>query len=546
MSATPRRAAALAVLLAGAALLVGRGLGDESLAFVGNDEVRYVMNGVFLRDMVADRPFSSVSSALNYARHYYAQYPALSLGFHPPLLPIVEVPFFMLFGVGFTAARVALALFFMSAVLMLYGLVARLYGQPAGWLAAALFASNPFLVRFGRHVLSEMPALALMIAAAFFLDRFCHQERRRDLAAFVAAAAASVYAKQLAVVLFPAYLAFALVRLGGRRLAGRDIVIAAAALGLLVAPAVPMTLALSAPNVQWVASSAAGAASFRAYVSPVAEALGVQFSAVVLGLAALGLAKVIVQRDRRALVLLLWLAAALASLVFVTRAVEPPRYGIYLMPPLIGLAGIACEGWRRRGVGLALAGLAVVAVGSQTLTAWRQPLQRAPGYEAAARFVQARPRGSTILYSGEVDSGLFVLATRRHDPDRRAIVLRADKLLATADLSRLVDDRIASREEIYDLLRRLGVGYVVLEDRLTSSRALNWLREETRSSRFQERFQAPAGSADPRLAGASISVYEFREAGRPDPAAVVGMRIPIARSEVAVRLSDLIDGAYRR
>ena len=34
---------------------------------------------------------------------------------------------------------------------------------------------------------------------------------------------------------------------------------------------------------------------------------------------------------------------------------------------------------------------------------------RAPGYETAARFAVEHPRGTTILYSGEVDSGLFVL-----------------------------------------------------------------------------------------------------------------------------------------
>jgi hypothetical protein len=306
-----------------------------------------------------------------------------------------------------------------------------------------------------------------------------------------------------------------------------------------------MTLALSSPNVRWVTNGATHVGSPGTYVSPVAAALPVQFSTTVLVLAAIGFARIVVRRERQALMLALWLAVALASVALVTRAIEPVRYGVYLMPPLIGLAAVACQGWRRRAVGLAVLGLTVFGLGGQILTAVRQPLARAPGYEAAAQFVLARPRGTTILYSGEIDSGLFVLFTRTHDPNRRAIVLRADKLLVTSALSRLIDDRIGSREEIYDLLRRLGVGYVVLEDRPTSSSVLNWLREETRSSRFEERFRVPFGSADSRLAGASMSVYEFLEATPPDPGAIVGMRVPIMRSEVAVRLSDLIDGAYR-
>lgn len=539
------RTASVAVLLLGTILLVGRGLGDESVALVGGDEVRYVMNGVFLHDALADGAFSSVSNALNYARHYYAQYPALSLGFHPPLLPVVEIPFFTLFGVGLTAARLPVALFFVCAVLMFYGLMSRLYGPAIGWLAAALFASNPILLGFGRHVLSEMPTLALMITAVFFLDRFCDRERRRDLIAFVAACAASVYAKQLGAMLFPVYIAYALFRLGPRRLMRRDIGMAAIALAILVAPAVPLTLALSAPNVRWVTSGATQVVSLRTYVSPLRKALPLQFSPILLVLAGIGLVTVAVRRDRQALLLVLWLAAALMSVVLVTRAIEPVRYGVYLMPPLIGLAAVAVQGWRQRAVGMGALSLAVFGLSGQVLTAARQPLPRAPGYEAAAKYVMAHPRGTTILYSGEIDSGLFVLFTRRYDPNRQAIVLRADKLLVTSSLSRMIEDRIASRDEIYDLLRRLGVSYVVLEDRPTSSSVLNWLREETRSTRFEERFRVPLGSGDRRLTGASMSVYEFLDATAPNPGAIVNMSIPIARSEVAVRLSDLVDGAYR-
>ena len=546
MNSTVGRTAAFVVLVVGTLLLVGRGLGDESLASVGGDEARYVMDGVFLRDALADRPFRNVSNVVNYARHYYAQYPALSLGFHPPLLPVVEVPFFWMFGVGFTAPRIAMGLVFLTAVLTFYALVARLHGLPAGWLAAALFATNPILLHFGRHILSEMPTLALTIAAAFFLDRFCQEERRRDLVAFVATSAASVYAKQLAAMLFPVYLVYAFVRLGGSRLMRRDTLIAAITLAVLVMPVVPMTLMLSSANVRWVRKGATTSVSAGAYARPVAEALGVQFSTSVLALAAIGLIRAMLARDRQALLFVLWLGASLASVMFVTRAVEPARYGVYLMPAVIALAASACRDLRRPVVGVGVAVLIVFALGDQVLTAAREPRRGAPGYEAAARFVQSQPRGTTILYSAEIDSGTFVLFIRKHDPDRRAIVLRADKVLVTSNLSRLVDDRISSRGEIYDLLRRFGVGYVVLEDRPTSSTVLNWLREETRTNRFEERFRAPIGSTDPSLAGVSISVRAFRESSAPDPAAVIDMRLPLVQSEVAVRLEDLIGGTYRR
>lgn len=545
-----RRTGGLAVLLLGTCLLVGRGLGDESVVLVGNDDIRYVMNGVFLHDAIGDGAFWTFGRLLDYARHYYAQYPALSLGFHPPLLSVAEVPALAIAGVSLTAARFTVAIFYLGAVLMLYALVAKLAGRAPAWVAGALFATNPALLFYGHHVLSEIPTLALVSAAAFLLNSFCRRERRRDLVAFVVVSAASVYAKQLAGLLFPAYAAYALLMLGPRRLMQRDLWIAAIGLAVLVLPMVPMTLALSARNVAWVSGSVSeGIAAVSAPASlaaPVWTAITGQFSTSMLVLAAIGLLRIVILRARPALILVCWLAAAMASVMLVTRAIGPERYGVYMMPPVIGLAALASHGWRWRGLRAGVLLLTAFALLTQTVDAIRQPLARTTGYAEAARFVLANPRGATILYSAERDTGLFVFFARKHDPTRRAVVLRADKLLVTAAYDRVVEDRIVRREDIYALLHRFGVGYVVLEDRPTASAVLNWLRDETRTDRFVERFRAPIVSSRPGLEGASVSVYEFLDASPPDPEAVIDFSLPLARAAIAVRLKDLLDGTYRR
>src|SRR5262249_15907916 len=56
----------------------------------------------------------------------------------------------------------------------------------------------------------------------------------------------------------------------------------------------------------------------------------------VLVLAAIGLCHAVVTRSKDALLLVLWLGAAVGSVMFITRAVGPVRYGLYMMPPLIG------------------------------------------------------------------------------------------------------------------------------------------------------------------------------------------------------------------
>jgi len=101
--ATPPRLALLAVV-AITALLGARGLGDESSGMLGFDMARYVMDGVFVHDLVADGGAWSVGELADKAERYYARYPALSVGHHPPLPFLALVPFYAIFGVSLTAA----------------------------------------------------------------------------------------------------------------------------------------------------------------------------------------------------------------------------------------------------------------------------------------------------------------------------------------------------------------------------------------------------------------------------------------------------------
>jgi len=561
----------LFLVVALAALLAGRGLGDESVTPPDGDAPRYMMNGVFLMDAVRDGPFWRPQQALDYARHYYGRYPALSLGHHPFVVPLMEMPVFAALGVSVTSARLVGILSFVTATAFLFLLLHRHHGIAVATLGGALFASNPYLGSQARVVLSEVPTLALVLAAAFFLDRFCRAQRRWDLVALVLTAAASAYSKQLAAALYPAYLIHAALALGPRRLVRRDTVVATLALCLLVTPLVPLTLQWSPGNVNWVAAETARDDTSLADLSSLMGALRTHHPLPVLLLAALGLVVAFQRRHPLRWLLLSWTVCGFAIVALVTREWEPARYGIYSMPALAMLAAGAWTGWSPQAIRSLLVTALVLVIGYQigvsarkalrwsvlaallAVTAYQAvssaqaPLPRAQGFEQAARFVVERPVGATVLYSAEVDTGLFVFFARKHDHARQAIVLRSDKLLTTSYMSFVsVEDRISSREEIDDILRRFGVGYVVLEDRPTPSRALNWLREETRTDRFAERLRIPIVTNEPRLRGTSLAIYEFLDRRDPDPDAVVDMKLPLVGSEVAVRLSDLLSRKYLR
>src|SRR5215831_6073218 len=71
--------------------------------FWWSDVPRHALNGVFVRDLIADLP---LSDPVGYATQYYLRYPALTILFYPPLFYALSAPFFAVFGVSHAVALV--------------------------------------------------------------------------------------------------------------------------------------------------------------------------------------------------------------------------------------------------------------------------------------------------------------------------------------------------------------------------------------------------------------------------------------------------------
>ncbi len=539
-----RRVLPLAALCLLAGWLGARGITSEAAVSLHGDMPKYLMNGVYMLDLLRDRPFGGLDTFIEYTRFYFARYPALSLGHHPPLLSALEVPSFALFGVSVAAARLVEVLSFLAAVAGLFLLVDELYGTAAAFFAGLFFVTSPMVVLLAQSVMSELPTLALILWSAYFLRRFCLTERRSALMAFAAAASLSLYAKQLAVFVFPAYLVMAVMALGVRRLLRRDVVVAVTLMGVAILPLVPMTLILSATNVSatvglWEKS--------RATVPHILwAALHAQIMLPVMVAAAAGLVLALVRLDRRSVPFVVWIAGMAACLILAGQY-EPDRHGLFWVPAIAALAGSVVSGWKSRAPALTAAGLLVVAGGVQLAAATHVELAGAAGYEDAARFVLASNPGPTVLFSGDVDTGFFTFFVRKHDVDRRLVVLRSDKILTTSFMGRpSIADRVTDPAEIYAALRRFGTRYVVIEERPSQSRVLEWLRTELHGPHFKARWAEPIGTRDPRLRGTSLVVYEYLDACPPDPNAILSMDLPIISRSVAVKLSELTARKYLR
>jgi hypothetical protein len=162
---------------------------------------------------------------------------------------------------------------------------------------------------------------------------------------------------------------------------------------------------------------------------------------------------------------LLWVATwyLMATLLFGVPT-NAARYSIYVMP---ALAILACRSvdlmptreWRYAVYGV----LACVALWRSLVAVQQDPLF-VRGYREAAKQVLSETGKGTIMFAGKHD-GNFIFHLRANDPERRRIVVRADKTLVTMTVHKYfgVQSHARTVEDVQQILDRFGVEWIVIE-----------------------------------------------------------------------------------
>ena len=532
---------ALAASLVIAAYLGARGLTNEASVMLGGDMSRYAMNGAYMYDLLADGGAWSFDGLVRHAEHYYARYPALSLGHHPPLPSAALLPFYSVFGVSMVAARMSALLFFLLAVSQMFVLGRRLFGWHAATWAVLLFVTNVYILRAGQHVLSEMPMIALVLTALNLLYRYCDTKQRWLFTLFVVCAATSLYAKQLAVFLFPVYAAVIIERLGWRHFLQRHVIVNLIAGGVLALPLAAVTVQMSPSNVAIATWNLRHVGGDRGISMPeiVARILTIHLSLPAAIAVVAGGVMLAIRRDRFGLVAIVWLLSAVGGSVLLAAGVEPARYAFAAMPAYVLVAASLAAPMPGRLIGVPVVILAG-ALAWQTWTIRSVYPSGAGGYEEAATYVIEHSTSPTVLYDSTLDTGYFVFFTRKHDPLRERVILRADQLLRPR---RGEGHARIGAADLHAALKRYGIQFLVLEESSEGNAATTLLRTELSAGRFIERRRIPIESRDPKATGLNLLIYEYLDAQPPDLDTELDIALKFRPRNVKLRLRDLVTPA---
>ena len=512
-----------------------KGITDEGTVSLNGDMPRHMMNGVYFYDLIRNMPFTHF---LEYTFEYYARYPALSLGHHPLLLGVAEVPFYALFGVSVFSARLTIIFFMIIAGLVWFLLIKEIYDKEVAFVSSLLFITTPFIVDYSRIVMCEVPTLALIIVTVYLFYKYCKLSKKRYAVAFIASFVLSLFSKQTAVFMVPLFLIYYLLTKDVRRLLTKKVIISCIIITLLILPLILVTLKFSQLNVGWIKETIFSNIGLNRLSDPLKTIWQNHFTFPVLILSLIGICLSIFKRDKRAIVFILWITCF--YLMITLLGVQAPRYSIYWIPPFSLFAATVFNVFCFRLWKILFSIILIIIVTYQFTIVSQKELEYAKGYEEAARYVIDNRKGASVLFSSKVDTGYFIFFTRKLAPWKEMVILRADKLLVTSQMRTIIEERIAKREDIYEILQDFGTGYVVIEEKEYRSPPLRWLMEEVKSDKFILRKSIPMRSNNHRLNDVELGIYEYKGYTQPKRGKILRMNIPLMGDSISVKFDDLL------
>ena len=521
-------------------ILSAKGIMDESVISMNGDMPKYLMNGAFFYDLIRDASFTD---PLRYAYHYYAKYPALSLGHHPVLLGVAEVPFYSVFGISVFSGRLTIVFFLLLAAIFLFLLVKSAYGETVAFFSSLLLVTSPYVIEYSRIVMSEIPTLALVTATAYFYYQYCESDKKRYIFASAVSLTLSLYSKHIAVFMVPVLLFYLLMRKGLRGLLRREVIFSGLTCALLSMPLVLITLKFSRANLAFLSTALSSNSS--SIVTPLSTRYLYYLNVIwerhltipVFILSLISMSVSVFRRDRKTIIFFLWIICLGMMMVYL--GWKESRYTIYWIPAFCLFAALSFNYFKSPSWKVAVAILLLGVTGYQFSLSYQKQADFTDGYEKAARYIIDNRKQGSILYSGIIDTGYFIFFLRKDRTDRDLITLRADKMLATSKMNWIIDNRIKKRDEIYGILKKWGVRYVVIEDIESPSRSLEWLRQEVKSDKFILRKMITLRSNTLKTDQVPLCIYEFKEYSSPIAGQKLHMDIPLMGDSIDIPFDSL-------
>jgi hypothetical protein len=528
----------LSFVIVVATIILTRGIHRGEFWFP--DASRHAMDGVFLLDFAKDFPIFHI---IDYTTQYYTKYPALAIGYYPPFFAFVEAGFFALFGISVVSARLTVLFFALIALIFWFKLIEQIFNEKIALYSSILFITTPFVVKWAKSTMLEMPALAMVILSIYFFYNFIELNKPRHGWYTLLAVCAAIYTKQTSVFILVTFFLYFIFTRRFRRMISKDVILLSFGLCLLIFPLAFFTLRYGQMNLAQSIGSVSSQSRLL-FLKPwlfYPRALFKVLTIPMLTLSFFSISLIILKRDHRKLILFLaWVLGF--YLTFSYLGVKSTRYIYFWLPPYALFAALILNEtlWRIKKVPVASV-ILILLCAYQFMLSGRTRIPLVQGYEAAAQYILNKGEGRVFFQGSGVGNGNFIFDIRKLDQGRRMVVFRGDKILASSSVSAhyLLKEHVKNIDDTYALLEAYGPRYFVIEEHSDFNiKAFKMLRQVLESDVFTLDKEIELYNEDTRDKNQRLLIYRLNK-DIPAAREEIHIRLPIIGSEICVSLKNL-------
>lgn len=505
--------------------------------FWTSDDARHALDGVFILDFFRDLPWSH---PIDYLIQYYAKYPALGIGNYPPFYACIEAMVFAVAGISFTSAKATVVLFSVLASWAWFRLIRDAYDDGVALWSTLLLVTSPFIVSHAKSVMLEMPTLAMVIMSVALVYDLVAQKAHSRLIPLGVCTLLAILTKQTAIFLLPIILLYLGISRRYVLMLTKSHGLVAGVFLLLLLPLVGLTISFGDMHIRQIFGTAEFLTRHSVwyhlsfYLVDWLKNSWYTTLASLLFLFHLSITRKTISKQNQ--LFIIWIVVF--YLVFSAVNVKTSRYSYFAIPPLTLFAVLGvrellgcCQLARFMPVVLLLP------VCVQTSQSYRLTHHENSSYREAAEFIMAGPADAVLFHGDGVGTGSFVFHIRALDVERKMVVYRADKVLASAamDSRSQLEEYVHTVDAVAQLCDSLGIQYFVVARDHFDVNAYKLLHALVASEQFVQEigfFQGRGKRAQ------YLDVYKKKT--KPSVTATrVVMKLPIAGVKIDVSLTEL-------
>ncbi len=454
------RSGLVLILLVMSALLLRR-IWDPTISGYADAE-RHLMDGVFILDFLREMPINRINE---FTTNYYAKYPAISIGYHPPLFPLIEALFNAIFGINIWSSRLAILPFAILGVSAWFKLIQRIFNTNTAFWASMLLVTTPFVAQWGWYTMAEIPVLSMAMFTAYVFYRFAETRKPMYLYATAIVFCLTVWTKQTAVFIILWFMLYLAVKRQFLYFIKRkEAWIAAVIIILLLTPLALITLWLGDQNIAQsiapVKYSKLSWDNIKIYPFLVVDN---HISWPVVVLCSIGSGWTIWKRDSRCTYFILLIMCVYLFFTFLNAKDE--RYTIFWIPAFCLFAALPVLYFQKHKVYCTANMIVLLAIVIyQILLIYKQPPLYITGYDEAVRYILRENKTSTVFFDGR-HKNYFIYLMRALNNKKSIFVLRGDKLLTSSSITpgHWLKTHAHSSEDIEKIFDNYGIVYIVVE-----------------------------------------------------------------------------------